>query len=149
QQRQLMTVPEIVVVTACMAASVTDVRSFRIPNYLTLPLLATGLLYHASSGMAPLISAAFGALFGGFILLLPFCLGGMGAGDVKLLAGVGAWLGLPDTVYVFIGAALCGGVYALALFLLSALFPSPGGPPTTGGPFAVSPRPSVEEEVGK
>ena len=60
----------------------------------------------------------WGALFG-LGILIPFCLmGGMGAGDVKLLAGVGAWLGLPITFLVFILSGLAAGVYAIVLILL-------------------------------
>src|SRR5262249_2150922 len=50
----------------------------------------------------------------GFGLLLPmYLIGGMGAGDIKLMAAVGAWLGLPLTFYVFIAASLAAGIYAL------------------------------------
>jgi prepilin peptidase CpaA len=46
-------------------------------------------------------------------------MGGIGAGDVKLLAGVGAWLGLPLTFYVFIASSLAAGVYAMVLLVTS------------------------------
>jgi Flp pilus assembly protein protease CpaA len=108
-----------VVLAVTALAAVTDVRSFRIPNLLTLPFVVTGLAYHGlTGGWGPLIVSFLGALFGFFILLLPFLRGGMGAGDLKLMAGVGAWLGLPMTIYVFIGSGLAGGVYALALLTL-------------------------------
>jgi prepilin peptidase CpaA len=56
-----------------------------------------------------------GALFGFGVLLAFYVLGGMGAGDVKLMAAVGAWLGMPNTFYVFIASSLAAGAYALVL----------------------------------
>ena len=46
-------------------------------------------------------------------------MGGMGAGDVKLMAAIGAWLGMPMTFYVFIATALAAGVYAVVLLVVS------------------------------
>jgi prepilin peptidase CpaA len=52
----------------------------------------------------------------GLALLLPaYAIGGMGAGDVKLLAGVGAWVGSTDTLYAFCVSAIVGGAIALAM----------------------------------
>jgi prepilin peptidase CpaA len=113
---------------AVALAAWMDLRGFRIPNSLTLPLLATGLVYNALvGGGGPLLGSLLGVLFGGGILFPIYCLGGMGAGDVKLLAGVGAWLGVPGIVHVFIGAGLAGGVYALGLLAL-------GGRPGVNAP---------------
>ena len=51
-------------------------------------------------------------------MLVFYILGGMGAGDVKLMAGVGAWLGMPLTFHVFLAASLAAGVYALVLLVV-------------------------------
>ena len=54
----------------------------------------------------------------GLALLLPaYAIGGMGAGDVKLLAGVGAWVGVTDTLYAFCVSAIVGGVIAVLMVL--------------------------------
>jgi prepilin peptidase CpaA len=100
--------------------AVTDLWQFRVHNLLTLPLLVCGLIYQgATGGMPALINGLLGALFG-FSALIVFCMmGGMGAGDVKLLAGIGAWLGLPLTFYVFIASSLAAGVYSIILLLTS------------------------------
>jgi len=111
--------PGAATLAAVAAAAAADLRGFRVANSLTLPLLVTGLVYHGVMSRTVLPpSSLLGALFGGGVLFVFYLLGGMGAGDVKLLAGVGAWLGLPLTVYVFLGAALSGGCYAAVLLTL-------------------------------
>jgi prepilin peptidase CpaA len=117
---ELVTVPVIVVFLAVLAMAVTDLWRFRVHNVLTLPLLFSGLLYQGiTEGTPGFVNSLLGALFG-FSALILFCMmGGIGAGDVKLLAGVGAWLGLPLTFYVFIASSLAAGVYAMILLVTS------------------------------
>lgn len=101
-----------------IAAGISDVRSSRVPNILTFPLALSGLGFHtiADSGNGFLFSV--GGLGLGLVLLLGFYVyGGMGAGDVKLLAAVGAMVG-PQNVFVgFLFTALFGGLYAVALMV--------------------------------
>ena len=113
-------IPALVVfVTVCLAAA-TDLRRFKVSNVLTFSLLVSGLVFHAvSGGWSGLGLAAAGAAFGFFVLLSPYLAGRMGAGDVKLLAGIGAWLGMTMTYKVLIASALAGGVYALVLVIAS------------------------------
>jgi prepilin peptidase CpaA len=100
-------------------ACVTDVRSRRIPNVLTFGGAAAGLLFHAVyPGGAGWIPAAEGWLVGAAFLFIPFALGGLGAGDVKLLAALGAWLGPAEIIRAAVYAALAGGVLALVVALL-------------------------------
>jgi prepilin peptidase CpaA len=74
------------------------------------------LFYHALvGGSSEFMGSFLGAVFG-FSILVPFYfMGGMGAGDVKLMAAVGAWLGIPQTFLVFIASSLAAGCYALYL----------------------------------
>jgi prepilin peptidase CpaA len=110
------TFPVYVVVIAVVIAALTDVRSFRVHNALTLPLLVSGLVYHGIvGGPAGLVTSAYGAMIGLGLLFLIFLLGGMGGGDVKLLAGIGAWLGWQFTVVVLAIASIAAGIYALIL----------------------------------
>jgi prepilin peptidase CpaA len=106
----------IVVLIGVAITAVTDVWKFKVYNLLTLPLLCTGLLYHGFvGGTTEFTVSLLGALFG-FTVLLPFYfMGGMGAGDVKLMAAVGAWLGIPQTFSVFIASSMAAGCYALYL----------------------------------
>lgn len=107
--------PVAIVLIAAVIAAVTDVWKFRVYNVLTLPLLACGLAYHAYHG--ELGESAMGALLGFGSLVILYISGGVGAGDVKLMAGVGAWLGTQNTFYVFIASSLAAGIYALGLAL--------------------------------
>jgi prepilin peptidase CpaA len=115
-----VSVPTAVVLGATFAAAVSDVRSFRIPNRLTLTLLLGGLAYQlAVGGLAGLGTGVLGVL-AGFALLVPFHVaGGLGAGDVKLLAAVGAWLGAALTFRVFVASAFGAGLYAVVLLLVT------------------------------
>jgi len=106
-------VPVIVVLVAALIAAATDIWKFKVYNALTLPLLVSGLLYHAFR--AELADSLLGVLFGFAALIVLYIIGGMGAGDVKLMAAVGAWLGMPLTFYVFIASSLAAGVYSIGL----------------------------------
>jgi Flp pilus assembly protein protease CpaA len=89
----------IILISALVAASLTDIAHRRIPNAITYPLAAFGLLYHFPAvGMNGLIFSLSGILAGAGLLLLFHLLGGMGAGDVKLMAAVGAILGPADVL---------------------------------------------------
>jgi prepilin peptidase CpaA len=104
---------------ASAAAAVVDVRQFRVPNGLTLPLCGGGLLFHTLlGGVAGLERSGGGLVVGGLLLILFFLIGAMGAGDVKLLAGVGAWLGPSSTISVFLVAGLAAGMYSLGVYAL-------------------------------
>jgi prepilin peptidase CpaA len=108
----------IVVLAFVGVTAVTDVWKFKIYNALTLPLLCMGLIYHGLAGGAAEFTGSFlGALFGFAVLLTFYAMGGMGGGDVKLMAAVGAWLGMPQTFYVFIASSLAAGCYALCLII--------------------------------
>lgn len=101
------------------AAAVYDYRTRRIPNYITLPALLIGLVLNTyQSGFKGLEESLLGLLLGGLLLLVPFVLGGMGAGDVKLLAVVGALNGSHFVIFTFIYGAIAGGVMALLVLLL-------------------------------
>jgi len=115
-----MTFPITVVLTATLIGTVTDLWRYKLYNLLTLPLLVSGLVYHGAVGGSPAFALSFlGALFGFSSLFLFHLMGGVGGGDVKLMAGVGAWLGMPLTFFVFLAASLVAGVYALVLITVS------------------------------
>lgn len=100
------------------AACWTDLRERRIPNALVLLGFAAGLILNArADGIAGIGSSVLGCAVG-LALFLPFMLlGGMGGGDVKLLAALGSLVGPGQIVRLAIVAALAGGALALVRVL--------------------------------
>ncbi len=116
----LPALPVGVVLIGALIAAITDLWKYRVYNALTFPLMLGGLLYHTATGGLPgLGDSLLGLIFGFCSLIVFYCLGGMGAGDVKLMAAVGAWFGMPLTFYVFLASSLAAGAYAIGLLLLA------------------------------
>jgi prepilin peptidase CpaA len=114
----LATHPGLVALFAMLVvAGVIDYRSFRIPNWLTVGGVLAGLLSSTLAAARPL-DGILGALAGmatGFAVLLPFyAMRVMGAGDVKLMAAVGAFLGFPAILYAVLFTFIAGGIAAVA-----------------------------------
>lgn len=96
-----------------IAAVIIDLKERRIPNWLTLPSLAVGLALQAARGGGEGLAAGLaGAAAGAALLALPFALGWMGGGDIKLLAAIGAFMGAPFTVLTLLFACAAAGVMA-------------------------------------
>lgn len=94
-----------------------DVKSLRIPNYLTFGGALAGLLYQLGfHGWGGLWHGFLGMVLGLALLILFYVIGGMGAGDVKALAALGAWLGPWQTLYLFIYMAFSGLLLIIFLF---------------------------------
>ena len=107
------------VIAIALVACVTDLRSQRIPNILTFGGALAGVVFHTMIGAGEgFLSSVSGWAVGVAVFMLPFALGGMGAGDVKLVAALGAWLGPMDTLWLGMYTALAGGVAALGLALV-------------------------------
>ena len=85
-----------------------DVTSRRIPNWLTLALVSTGSRRASRRWRSPRPQSFIGLLVGSRLPLVLYALGGLAAGDVKLLAGVGAWVGPWPLVMIVAAAALVG-----------------------------------------
>jgi prepilin peptidase CpaA len=97
-----------------LTAAVTDLRSQRIPNWLTFPAFLLGLAYHAGQqGMQGVFFSLEGAAAGIALLLVPYLMGGMGAGDAKLMGAVGSLLGPKMVLTAFLFTAIVGGAYAI------------------------------------
>ncbi|MCH2163018.1 MAG: A24 family peptidase [Phycisphaerales bacterium] len=101
-----------------LVASWTDLGSRRIPNWLTFPMVVTGLvcmLVHGGLGWIGGLGDSFlGILVVSMPLLLVYALGGGGAGDVKFMMGVGAWSGVDLGLYLLGGVMVLGFFYAIA-----------------------------------
>ena len=95
-----------------------DIRFRRIPNWLTFPAIIAGISYHTYSGGVPALLLSLGGLlvgFGGFVVF--YMLGGMGAGDVKLMGAIGALLGPKDVFFAVLYTLIVGGIYAILLLI--------------------------------
>jgi prepilin peptidase CpaA len=104
----------IVLGVALVTGSVTDIRNQRIYNWLTFPLIIAGLATHTVfGGLDGLKFAAGGFAIGFVVMALPYFFGAMGAGDVKLMAGIGAWLGPDATFLAFLYTCIAGGGYCI------------------------------------
>ena len=124
--------PVLVICAGMLAAAVIDWWKFKVPNKLTFPLILSGWLLGLANdcglnaGAGGIGAALLGTLLG-FLLLLPiYSIGGMGAGDVKMTMGFGAWIGAfygaEDgpwiIVYAFCAGAIIGGAIALVMIAL-------------------------------
>jgi len=95
-----------------------DLKTRRIPNYLTFGGALGGLGFQFGYHGLPGLLDGLAGLGLGFILLLgPYLLGGMGAGDVKASAALGAWLGLWRAFSLFVYMGLAGGLIILVVLL--------------------------------
>src|SRR5215207_3858930 len=101
-------------VAVALISAAWDLKTRRIPNVLTFgsAIVALGVHLYASG-----LSGAGWSIAGwvvGVAFFLPFfALGGMGAGDVKLLAALGAWLGPGPAVWVALFSLIAGGALGL------------------------------------
>jgi prepilin peptidase CpaA len=101
-------------------AAVIDGRSLRVPNWLTYHFLVGGLVFSFYTGGGGLLVWSLGGAAIGLLTLLPlYAIGGMGAGDVKLMAGLGAWLGPWLTLAAFAASAVTGSLLALGMMVYS------------------------------
>lgn len=102
------------VLSATALAALIDARGGTIPNRLTLPLLAAAPLAHGLlDGPGALLSSLLGLLACGSIPLLLFTLQGMGGGDVKLLAALGAMAGPATGMQLQCAGFLVAGAFAV------------------------------------
>ncbi len=99
--------PIVVAAFAC----VTDLRTRKIPNVLTFGGAVAALVTHGvTNGFAGIGFSAAGWAVGLALFFPLFLLRGMGAGDVKLLAALGAWVGPGAAVWLALWSAIAGGV---------------------------------------
>jgi prepilin peptidase CpaA len=110
----------VLLLTFLAAAVLSDCRSQRIPNVLSVGLLLTGIAAALHTRGLPGLPTALAGAGTGFLALLPFyALGGFGAGDVKLMTAVGAWFSVELAAWTAAYTLLAGGALGLAVALWS------------------------------
>jgi len=104
-------------------AAYIDGKELRVPNWITYPMVLSGLVYMTwTGGLAGLGWGLLGMVVGLATLLPLYSVGGMGAGDVKLMAGIGAWLGVKITFYAFCVTTIVGAIMAIGMVLYRKKF---------------------------
>ncbi|QCJ45301.1 prepilin peptidase [Bacillus sp. S3] len=107
-----------VLITALLISLITDIKNRRILNIVTLPAILFGFIYYTTlQGLEGFLFSGKGFLIGLTLLLIPYLLGGMGAGDVKLMAAIGALMGTSFVLYSFVYIALIGGLISVMLIM--------------------------------
>ncbi len=102
----------------------TDLRSRRIPNLLLLPALSLALMLHAIDAGVAGLGTATGGLAVGLAMLMPlYAIGGMGAGDVKLLGVIGSFLGPWGAVVAGMATMIAGAVLGIVFLLWQRFWP--------------------------
>jgi prepilin peptidase CpaA len=111
-------VPALFLCTVTLVSAVADVRTHKIPNVITFPAILMAISYYsACRGWDGFVFSTGGMCVGVALLLLPYLMGGMGAGDTKLMGAVGAVLGIERTVTAFLFISAMGCVYALLIIV--------------------------------
>ena len=107
-------------VAVLSVATFTDLRSRRIPNWLSLPFMAGGVAAQVwNNGWHGLAQSMGGLGLGALIFGILFWMGGMGMGDVKLCAAIGAWVGPEQLLLALVITGLAGGIMALVWAIFS------------------------------
>ncbi len=106
------------------AATAIDYKTHRIPNWLLIPALGLALILHTmDSGIYGLIASAGGLALGLALLLPLYVIGGMGAGDVKLLGVVGSFLGPWGAVVAGMATMMAGAVFGITIIVWQRVWP--------------------------
>ncbi|MGI6685604.1 MAG: A24 family peptidase [Bacillota bacterium] len=109
---------DVLLLTTLLICLYTDLKKRKIYNAVLLPSLILGVVLNVvSDGYQGLLNSEQGFLLGLGLLLIPFIFGGIGAGDVKLLAVIGGIKG-PEFVFLtFLGMGIVGGIIALGILI--------------------------------
>ena len=127
-----------------LAASVEDIAWRRISNWIPAAALICGLGWHiAASGWQGVFTAVLGAGAGFGVFLAFYILGGMGGGDVKLMAGLGSLLGPGRLLEAALWTAAVGGLIALGYLGVRALRRKPAGKPPVGEKESIPYAPAI------
>ncbi len=110
----------VILVPGVLLASWIDYAQRRVPNWLNATLIGVGLIVQGYfHGWTGLTHGALGLVVGLGVLMIPWAMHGMGAGDVKLLAAIGVWFGPWMTFVAFAVGAVLGGIIAAAMIVFS------------------------------
>ena len=107
--------PDLILGLTASICAFTDLQKRKIYNLILFPSLVAAVLWHLLQEPPMIGTSLLGVFTGAALLFLPFMAGAMGAGDVKLLAVVGAWKGPLFAFQVLLVATIAGGLWALVI----------------------------------
>jgi prepilin peptidase CpaA len=126
--------PVVFLCAAMIASAVIDWWKFRVPNWLTFPVILSGWLlglvhtlgWHPDAGLGGVGDVLLGTALGFACLIPMYAIGGMGAGDVKMTMGFGSWIGaffglsegLWIILYAFCAGTIVGGIIAMGMIII-------------------------------
>jgi prepilin peptidase CpaA len=124
-ENEIFSTASTLVLLVLLASAIgTDLKSHRIPNFLLVSALNLALILHAMSGGIDGLITATGGLVVGLAMFLPlYAIGGMGAGDVKLLAVVGCFLGPWGAVLAGLASMMVGAVFGISIIVWQRVWP--------------------------
>lgn len=113
--------PVYVISLLMIVGAIIDGWKLKVPNWLTFSMILSGWIYWSTNGWSDLGTSVAGAFAAGALLIIPYAIGGMGAGDVKMYAGFGAWMvpfpwfGYEHLFYAFAVSVILGSAIAVAM----------------------------------
>ncbi|GAB3057287.1 prepilin peptidase [Salinicoccus sesuvii] len=126
----------VILLIILLVCTITDIRKRKIYNKVVFPSLAVAFAVGIiSDGLSGFGASTVGFLVGFLLLLIPYIFGGMGAGDVKLMALIGALKGYEFVIESFIYTALIGGLLAVGVIIVRGGFKRSLG---VGMPYGVA-----------
>lgn len=114
----MVTINNVLLLTLVAASGFFDLKERKIPNKITFTGILIGILFNiVTGGWLGLLQGILGMFAGLAIFFLPFVMGGMGAGDVKLMGAIGALMGWRFSLITALYSALVGGLMVLSYLL--------------------------------
>ena len=125
-----------IALTVGLAAAAEDIARRRISNWIPITAFVAGFCCLTfNRGWRGAASSASGAVAGFLVFLIFYCLGGMGGGDVKLMAGLGAVVGIERVLPAALWTAALGGIFAALCIAIAAARSLWTRTPASGGPM--------------
>lgn len=114
---KILTASDVILFTVVLTGLFTDIRWRRLPNWLTFPPMIVGIILQTVfGGWRGTLDAIGGVLFAA-VLLLPFIQGGLGAGDLKFVAAIGALKGWYFALWSTLYGAILGGFVSVVILI--------------------------------
>ncbi|WP_099158597.1 A24 family peptidase [Virgibacillus ndiopensis] len=119
----MLQVEDYILIIFIVIAFITDVTNRKLPNWLTVSGVIVGIGYHlGSNGVDGLLFSFFGLLVAGAIFLVLYNLKAVGAGDVKLFAGIGAMVGVEQVFFMSMYSIIFAGLIGIIILVFTKTF---------------------------